>query len=1656
MRRFILLSYTSFMQKILLLLTLVFSFYSLSQGQNNPPPPVSSANSSTTSVMPIGNSGAMANQTHQVDLSTGGVSLSIPIYNLGGRQLSTSVSLSYQTPTSSFWYNEYPSSWVGRDWVLNAGGVITKEIYPNSISDTTIFPIYPRDRYDYWADQLFKEGEEHRPSVYYYNFDGYAGRFIVIHENGEDVAVTIPQSDLKIVPHNFGNNQRAWTIYTPNGTVYTFGGDYVETTNYDIDLYGYYVRNTGYLGSEELHYRPGGQTYNSVSSNTSWYLNKISTPYSNDSIIFEYGEPYSSSLEQATVQHFVDYETGKEDIRKYKVLSGEIRNQRRISKIISLTGSIEFYETEESLIKNIEVKNKYDELIHKYHLNYQRKDDDHFLVSLQEKIIDCIQKPPYRFEYLDINGTQIGQDPDYASYISWDYLPGGLQRIIYPEGGHTKFVYEANRADVSEWEYKNVEERIVLMRDTYDTLDVRHIEVDHAQNIHVRASHYLYDYKLTIKNTAGLIIASQIITDSLDFFVPVIAGKYKIIIDHRNTEYSTHVPDVIVHLKWKQKWLEPNTNVNAKGWRIKKVITHDGIDATKNIVKTYKYELDNGNSSGRLIAPPLRFPENTSDYEWEYGNFDAYAYNYYMYESKTSLEEGDYRDLNIDCCPAPGYGDPPDRLYNYYNLGVPEYYYSYYHPTKDTLARLKTYKVYTALPNYLKGATQIQYTKVTEQYGENAEQGYVENYFSYQPNEIVTSAPMFTTRDNAWKRGLPIQTKVFDKDGKIILETTNEYEFSNPTTHPTQHSEVNTLSIIQRTTSYNPIANLYYPNDLSFYYRNNAQLYMVGHHFGKEVAGSIFLKQTTTTNYDQDHSGNSITSSTEYEYSDKHLFPIRVIQHENNGDKTISESKYVLDYDLDQTFTQDEAAGTLKAMKNQHIISPVIEQTVWKQKAGQAKRLLGASLTTYKITQTSILENNYMTSTANYKYYFSLMPSATYSFEPTTTGQPISEDDFTFSSITSTGFNKDNRYKKRVEYLASDRYGNLLSTKEVNGVPSTTLWGYNRLFPVAQIAGASHRQVAYEGFESYGEENQYPDLKTDAVFRGKYSSGRFTGNYIEGLPLGRRYLIYPSVEPIPKGNYTFSFWAKGSGIINIRSTYNDYENINFSGSEDEWTYYEQDIFINNNELPNSSNQNYITYVVSGNLNLDMRIDEIRFHPKNSFMTTTTYKPLVGVTHTTDAEQRTSSYYYDPLRRVESVRDHKNNLIKSYEYKYMSEDDNPNPLFSISTNPTPEALINTSITALVNQTDFNRCLNANQAYKHKWDFGDGSVSLIDNSIVSNKPHIYQQAGTYVITLSVEVVAGYWVDAHTSIRIIDTSAPSDVTNELTVTLGGTQDTTNPLCYDLVATPSGGTAPFTYEWLPGDGTSVPMQTGATLHYCYTTFGNFAPRVIVTDATGATADAIFDVTITNPIEPLNAEIISNDEFCRGNCAFFEANVTGGSPTYTYLWEIVNPLTNGNVTLGTTASLSFKVPNPTPSNQYTIYLTVTDSEGRQVTTTKTVTVLQDVVCGTTTSTGGFTITRNSQTISPTSIIAGYTITFTSPYTGNGYTYNWEIVQDGDTTTFTTQTPSLPINFPTEGNYTITCSVVQRLELAGYVRELPVGSNTIQISICNALNLPRY
>lgn len=65
----------------------------------------------------------------------------------------------------------------------------------------------------------------------------------------------------------------------------------------------------------------------------------------------------------------------------------------------------------------------------------------------------------------------------------------------------------------------------------------------------------------------------------------------------------------------------------------------------------------------------------------------------------------------------------------------------------------------------------------------------------------------------------------------------------------------------------------------------------------------------------------------------------------------------------------------------------------------------------------------------------------------------------------------------------------------------------------------------------------------------------------------------------------------------------------------------------------------------------VRVDEVRLHPVGSQLTSTTQQPLVGITSQTGPDGRTVFYEYDPLGRLQRVRDEQGRVVSENEYHY---------------------------------------------------------------------------------------------------------------------------------------------------------------------------------------------------------------------------------------------------------------------------------------------------------------------------------------------------------------------------------------------------------------------
>jgi gliding motility-associated-like protein len=164
---------------------------------------------------------------------------------------------------------------------------------------------------------------------------------------------------------------------------------------------------------------------------------------------------------------------------------------------------------------------------------------------------------------------------------------------------------------------------------------------------------------------------------------------------------------------------------------------------------------------------------------------------------------------------------------------------------------------------------------------------------------------------------------------------------------------------------------------------------------------------------------------------------------------------------------------------------------------------------------------------------------------------------------------------------------------------------------------------------------------------------------------------------------------------------------------------------------------------------------------------------------------------------------------------------------------------------------------------------------------------------------------------------------------------------------ATPNNGTAPYTYLWSPGGGT-----TSSATGLCAGTY-----TITVIDAAPDTATAI--VTITQPAV-LTASITSTAAGCGNNNGTATVTAGGGTPAYTYSW---NPG-------GGTSSLATGLA---PGN-YTA--TVTDANGCTQTQTVTVTSGNTLSVTVSSTQAGCAVNNGTATAIPN--------TGTSPYT-----YSW-------------------------------------------------------------------
>jgi RHS repeat-associated protein len=409
---------------------------------------------------------------------TGVPNIGIDFEAIGGTKLSVPISIKYHS--GGIRVNDQ-SSVVGLSWALNAGGSISRTVKglpddgANGYLTTTLpNPLVPTlsqigsnlNFYDGTASGTM----DVEPDLFSFNCGSYSGKFVFdINRNIK----LIPYQDVKIVP---SANYNSWTIKTPDGNIYTFGG----------------------TGAIDVTYQQAAD--NSTTFNSAWHLTTIQSPNLDDVINLTYEGYVSSSTQKSFSRDF-----GGIGASTYcggggggnTSIMGLTTYGRNVKTITSINGKVVFnysacsdINIDKKLTSIVYYGNDQTTLLKSYNLLqgfYTNGTQNRLrLDKVTEVGSDGTTKPPYEFAYLNTGIYILPQQDSYAqdhwgfyngadanntllpAILTNPYLntsgnsepgsqPGAdrtpdkeftkagiIQKITYPTGGYTSFDFECH------------------------------------------------------------------------------------------------------------------------------------------------------------------------------------------------------------------------------------------------------------------------------------------------------------------------------------------------------------------------------------------------------------------------------------------------------------------------------------------------------------------------------------------------------------------------------------------------------------------------------------------------------------------------------------------------------------------------------------------------------------------------------------------------------------------------------------------------------------------------------------------------------------------------------------------------------------------------------------------------------------------------------------------------------------------------------------------------------------------------------------------------------------------------------------------------------------------------------------------------------------
>ncbi|MBC7381855.1 MAG: hypothetical protein H7296_02545 [Bacteroidia bacterium] len=1122
--------------------------------------------------------------------ATGIPPIHIPLNEINDPGLSLSISLDYHAGGHKV--NDVATH-VGLGWSLNAGGQISRAVnglpddftegYWNYYQSIPNHFLYYNNSSDFnFMRQVANGLIDTEPDMFYYNFDGMAGKFFLdpVHPDitKPRTGQTIPLSNLKI--EYFDSK---FKITNVSGVVYEFS-----------------VTETVTEGSSDP-----------VTYVSSWLLNRVSNPVSDNTINFIYDEPvniiYPIILSQ-TLDNFVS-QSGSfaSDLPNYCQDYVGIKNayllsafsQRRLNKITFTGGYFLFVKgasrtdlANDYILEYIKKYTSTDELVTEYKFQYTYKGNRLHLNKIfegkngtylppTEFVYNTLDLPPLNSFAQDHWGFYNGKNN--VNFIPKDVISkpyfyfanrepneistkaSNLEQIIYSGGGTVTYEYEQNKYGIvsgnSALSYATgipaILNTSVSVLGGESNSETYTLAISFPQTIIVAFSttfgvgaptYQIVDKTFNILSGTQSLTYTQVDINTRQYNLAA-AGNYTI----QLTAYSEFSDATYRGIISFQSGLIFKKSKDGPGLRVKNILKSDG---TGNVWgRNYTYQMDNENdrSSGILLGNP-NYLQQINEYHSFTGNiycgFPCYIMcNSELVSSQTSVGVGKVNGSYI--------------VY------------------KQVVSK-ETNPNFSSLSN-----------------------GYIRRYFATLNNLISSGRPVINSLFPNYLYGYLLKEQIFDNDDLKRKEIIYNY-----VTDINCGSAISKgFAVCKKVFGISPTSSLGLPFNMPIYQWKNY------------VISTSWLKLTSITESDISNNNNNQYVNKKVEYFYENLNHMLITKKVTTMEETVimDEYRYPGDMNVESISISNTNSDViaLKSLVSLHILNVPIE-VVSSKRIG----------TLYKTTKATL-----------FKWKLNSLRPQLFNEYKLKLSQPMSG--FLNCSLTAAGLVYNSNYFEISKINAYSKYGS--PGEMVNrGFLTSSLYADHIPYKIAESANASINYIGYCGFEDYeckmnnGTANLISGnlslIRSSASCNPLSYNDAYSGN--NGFILGGTCNAkVANANLLNIGSYKLLFWLKSGGSFSVyngtvlSTTFQILKEING------WILYEYTL----------------TDCSSFSITGAGVIDEVKYYPSGAFMKSWVYKSLVGVLSETSISNFSTHYDYDNYNRLDKVLSDEKKIIKKFIY-----------------------------------------------------------------------------------------------------------------------------------------------------------------------------------------------------------------------------------------------------------------------------------------------------------------------------------------------------------------------------------------------------------------------